>query len=257
MTQTTAPVRPVVGVCARAAPVELQGTPMVVSLALQTHISWLADAGCNAVILPLQPGVEQLVDRLDGLLIPGGPDLDPGLYNEPAHPMTLAPSAAADRIELQVVRAALEAGLPVLGICRGMQLLNVTCGGTLHQHLADVPGRVSHRPSSPAVDFARHRVQLREGSQVAQALGGRSTESACHHHQAINALGSDVVATGVADDGTVEVIELSHHPFAVGIQWEAGQTADQRLHLALAEAAALRAYASSRTRHALSHAASP
>jgi gamma-glutamyl-gamma-aminobutyrate hydrolase PuuD len=229
--------RPVIGVCARTTPVTLQGSDMVVSLALQAHVAYLAAAGCTPLVLPLLPGVEGVVGRLDGLLVPGGPDLDPALYGEAEHPATRAVSPDGDRVERALVGAALDAALPVLAVCRGMQLLNVLLGGTLHQHLPDVTGSDSHRPGIPSARFSRHSLTLEPGSRIAAVLDEDAPETACHHHQAVARLGAGITATGWAEDGTVEAVEVVRHPFAIGVQWEAGQTADQRLHQALARAA--------------------
>ncbi|MFJ5281384.1 gamma-glutamyl-gamma-aminobutyrate hydrolase family protein [Streptomyces parvulus] len=229
--------RPVVGVCARTAPVTLQGSDLVVSLALGTHLTYLSEAGCTPLLLPLLPGAEDVAGRLDALLVPGGPDLDPALYGAPAHPSTRAVDPAADRVELAVLARVLEARLPVLAICRGMQLLNVLHGGTLHQHLADVTGHDGHRPRGESFTLGRRPLKLRPGSRVAGVLDEAEPMTACHHHQAVDRLGEGLAATGWAEDGTVEAVEVAGHPFAVGVQWEAGQTADRRLHRALADAA--------------------
>jgi putative glutamine amidotransferase len=127
--------RPVIGICARTAQVTLQGADMTVTLAFQPHVDLLAGAGCTPVLVPLVPGAEHITGRLDGLLVPGGPDVDPALYGGIAHSRTRAVSPAMDAAELALVKEALTAGLPILAICRGMQLLNVHHGGTLHQHL--------------------------------------------------------------------------------------------------------------------------
>lgn len=229
--------RPVVGICARTAPVTLQGGDLVVSLALQSHVAFLAEAGCTPLLLPLAPGAEEIVGRLDGLLVPGGPDLDPALYGAPAHPATRAPDPAADRAELALVERALEAGLPLLAICRGMQLLNVLHGGTLHQHLSDVTGHDGHRPRTADFTLGRQPLKLVPGSLIAAVLDEDEPETACHHHQAVDRLGSGLAVTGRAGDGTVEAVEVVDHPFAIGVQWESGYTADKRLHQALAHAA--------------------
>ncbi|MFE9379364.1 gamma-glutamyl-gamma-aminobutyrate hydrolase family protein [Streptomyces sp. NPDC006855] len=231
------PRRPVIGIVARTSPVTLHGSDLVVSLALQAHVAYLAEAGCAPVLLPQLPGVERLVDRVDGLLVPGGPDIDPALYGEAAHPVTRAMTPDADRVELALLSAALDAGLPVLGICRGMQLLNVLHGGSLHQHLPDVTGHDGHRPGTPSFTLGRHPLRLMAGSRIAGVLDEDAPESACHHHQAVGRLGDGLTVTAWAADGTVEAVELTHHPFAVGVQWEAGYTADRRLHHAFAEAA--------------------
>lgn len=229
--------RPVIGICARTAPVTLQGSDLVVALALQSHVAFLSEAGCTPLLLPLLPGAEDLAGRLDGLLVPGGPDLDPALYGEDAHPATRAMSPDADRVELTLVRRALDAAVPLLAICRGMQLLNVLHGGTLHQHLSDVTGHDGHRPRTPSFTLGRSPLKLLPGSRIARVLDEDEPETACHHHQAVDRLGEGLIATGWAEDGTVEAVEVTDHPFAIGVQWESGQTADKRLHQALAEAA--------------------
>jgi putative glutamine amidotransferase len=228
---------PVVGICARTAPVTLQGTGMTVSLTLQSHVDFLASAGCTPVLLPLLPGVEHIIGQLDGLLVPGGPDVDPALYGGTAHPRTRGVSPVMDAAELALVNGALSAGLPVLAICRGMQLLNVHRGGTLHQHLPEITGHDGHCPETEAFTLGRQRLDLKPGSRIAGIFGGGTPEISCHHHQAINQIGTDLTATAWAPDGIIEAVEATDHPFAIGVQWEAGQTEDERLHRALAQAA--------------------
>ncbi|MET9905049.1 gamma-glutamyl-gamma-aminobutyrate hydrolase family protein [Streptomyces sp. NPDC006446] len=229
--------RPVIGICARTAPVTLQGSDLAVSLALQSHVAFLSEAGCTPLLLPLLPGAADLADRLDGLLIPGGPDLDPALYGQDPHPATRAMSPDADRVELALARRALDARLPVLAICRGMQLLNVLHGGTLEQHLPDTTGDEGHRPRTASFTLGRHPLKLRPDSRIAAVLDEDEPRTACHHHQAVGRLGDGLTATGWAGDGIVEAVEVTDHPFAVGVQWECGQTSDRRLHEALAQAA--------------------
>lgn len=229
--------RPVVGITARTVPVTLQGTDMVVSLSLQSHVDFLAAAGCVPVVLPVRPGVEQLLDGLQGLLVPGGPDVDPALYGQERHPLTRVASTELDRAELALIGAALTGGLPLLAICRGMQLLNVGCGGTLHQHLPQVTGSDGHRPPGPGFEFGRHVLDLRSGSRIARVFGDDTPKTACHHHQAVDRIGENLTATARTPDGVVEAVEAVGHPFALGVQWEAGQTEDDRLHRALADAA--------------------
>ncbi|HET7016197.1 MAG TPA: gamma-glutamyl-gamma-aminobutyrate hydrolase family protein [Streptosporangiaceae bacterium] len=231
--------KPVIGICARTAPVTMHGVDLVASLALSAHADFVVAAGCAPVLLPLQPGVEQFIGRLDGLLVPGGPDVDPALYGAPAHPRTRGVNPATDAVELELVRAALAAGLPLLAICRGMQLLNVLSGGTLHQHLPEITGHDGHCPQAETYTLGQHRLNTKPGSLIAGILGGGTPESACHHHQAVDRLGAGLVATAWAPDGVIETVEVTGHPFAIGVQWEAGQTPDERLHKALAEAASV------------------
>ncbi|HEY1919424.1 MAG TPA: gamma-glutamyl-gamma-aminobutyrate hydrolase family protein [Streptosporangiaceae bacterium] len=227
---------PVVGICARTAPVTLHGAGLTVSLALQAHVDFLAAAGCTPVLLPLRPGVERVVGRLDGLLVPGGPDVDPARYGAVAHPSTRGVDPAVDAAELALLDAALGTGLPVLAICRGMQLLNVHYGGTLHQHLPEAIGHDGHCPQTAAFTLGRRRLDLKPGSRIAGVLD-EAPEVPCHHHQAVDRIGAGLSATAWAPDGVVEAVEVTGHPFAIGVQWEAGHTQDDRLHRALAYAA--------------------
>jgi putative glutamine amidotransferase len=229
--------RPVIGICARTAPVTLQGTDMTVSLVFQPHVDLLASAGCTPVLLPLLPGVDPILGQLDGLLIPGGPDVDPALYGGTTHPRTFGGSPVMDAAELALVKGALSAGLPILAICRGMQLLNVLCGGTLHQHLPEITGNDGHCPETGTFALGRHRLHLEPGSRIAEIFGDDTAEAACHHHQAINQIGPGLTATAWAPDGVIEALEAIDHPFAIGVQWEAGHTGDESLYFALAEAA--------------------
>ncbi|WP_018830100.1 gamma-glutamyl-gamma-aminobutyrate hydrolase family protein [Salinispora tropica] len=229
--------RPVIGICARTAPVTVQGLDMTVSLALQAHVDMLATAGCTPLLVPLLPGAEDLVPRLDGLLLPGGPDLDPELYGQPQHSRTRCGSTAADRVELTLLRAALDAGRPVLAICRGMQVLNVLSGGTLHQHLPEVVDHDGHCPQTATFTLGWNRLNLQPGSLAAAAYGTDVPTVACHHHQGVDRVGAGLSVTARASDGVIEAIEATGHPFVLGVQWEAGQDSDSRLHRALADAA--------------------
>jgi putative glutamine amidotransferase len=229
--------RPVIAICARTAPVTLQGANMTVTLAFQPHVDLLASAGCTPVLVPLVPGAEHLIGRLGGLLVPGGPDVDPALYGGTPHARTRASSPGMDAVELALVKEALSAGLPILAICRGMQLLNVHCGGTLHQHLPEITGNDSHSPETGAFRLGRHRLDLKPHSRIARILGGDTPTASCHHHQAINQVGKGLTATAWAPDGIIEAVEVVDHPFAIGVQWEVGRTADERLYRALTEAA--------------------
>lgn len=228
---------PVIGITARTVPVTIQGAQMVVSLSLQSHVDFLAAAGCIPVVIPLRPGNEEILGSLQGLLVPGGPDIDPELYGQHRHPTTHGGSPGMDRAELALIGAALAGGLPLLAICRGMQLLNVQCGGTLHQHLPEVTGSDGHRPQGDTFEFGRHALDVHEGSHIARIFGDDTPKTACHHHQAVDQVGTGLTVTARAPDGVVEVVEAAGHPFAVGVQWEAGQTEDDRLHRALADAA--------------------
>jgi putative glutamine amidotransferase len=174
------------------------------------------------------------IRAVDGLVLSGGADIDPARYGEPPHPRT-ATSPGRDAWELALLHAALAAGRPVLAICRGMQLLNVACGGTLHQHLPETVGHDGHCPQPGT--FGRTEVRIAPAGRLTGILGARLTVS-CHHHQAIHRLGTGLVPTGWATDGTIEAIEHPGHSFVLGVQWHPEEdTADRRLFAALVHAA--------------------
>ena len=203
-------------------------------------------AGGLAVLLPPQPAEAEAADRvldgLDALVITGGYDLDPAAYGQQPHPTTDAPRTDRDAWEFALLRGALDRGLPVLGICRGAQVLNVAFGGTLHQHLPDVLGHNGHRAGNAV--FASLSVRIVPGTRLA-ALMGESTSAACYHHQAIDKVGDGLVVSARDADGVVEAVELPEDRFVLAVQWHPEQTLDD-LRLFSAIVAAARAYADSR-----------
>ena len=196
----------------------------------------VAAAGGIPVLLPPLPGAASAVDRLDGVLLTGGGDVGPGRYGAQPHPATSRVSESRDAAELEVLAAAVAAGKPVLGVCRGMQLLNVARGGTLCQHLDNGAG---HTPSPGT--FGSHPVRVAAGSRLAGILGANGTgvDVPTAHHQAIDRLGDGLVATAWADDGVIEAVERSDGsaPFLVAVQWHPEAGADPRLMKALVGAA--------------------
>lgn len=192
------------------------------------YLDMLGAAGALPVLLAPVPGIEVdeaaelLLARVDGLLLTGGVDLDPAGYGQSAHAEAQEPDGARDRFEAALVERAAARRLPVLAVCRGLQVLNVARGGSLHQHLPDVVGHSAHLPVVGC--FARHSVRLAPGSRVAAALGSEQSDVPTHHHQAVDALGHGLVASAWADDGVVEALEDPEAPFLVGVQWhpEAG-----------------------------------
>jgi len=200
-------------------------------------------AGGIAALLPPQPVdpqiVRSLLDRLDALAITGGYDLDPVRYGQDPHPATDRPRADRDDCELALLRGALDRGLPVLGICRGAQVLNVAFGGTLHQHLPDVLGHSGHRAGNGV--FTRLPVRTVAGTRLA-ALVGERVDAPCYHHQAIAELGDGLVVSGWDADGVIEALELPGNGFVLAVQWHPEESLDDlRLFSAIVEAA--RAYA--------------
>ncbi len=200
------------------------------------YVDSVARAGGIAVLLPPQEhGADEVTARLDGLVLTGGSDVSPERYGQPAHPQTGTVRPWRDDWELRLLGHALDRDLPVLGVCRGAQLLNVALGGTLDQHVPDKVGHQRHCPT-PGV-FGHVEVTLRPGSIVAGVLGPRATV-ACHHHQAIGSLAPGLEAAGWADDGVIEAVELPGQPFALAVQWHPEQDGgDLRLFEALVAAA--------------------
>lgn len=201
----------------------------------RTYVEMTERAGGIPVLLPPNGSARpELVHRLDGLVLTGGADIDPSRYGAPAHP---ASGTRPDRDESEFTLFALARAvdMPVLAVCRGLQLVNVALGGTLHQHLPDVLGHTGHA-RTPGV-FGVTTVRTLPGSRVA-AIAGPEVSAHCHHHQAINTLAPDLVATAHAADGTIEAAEARTGPFLVGVQWHPEENAtDLRLMRALVEQA--------------------
>jgi putative glutamine amidotransferase len=211
-------------------------------LPTQYAVAVEATGGVPVLLPPLtQPGAADAVAaRLDGLVISGGADVDPGRYAEPAHPRTTGWRPERDAWESALLDAAEAIGLPVLGVCRGMQVMAVHAGGALHQH---VPDLVDHEGHSPGGDeFGAVDVVTTAGTRVAGLVGERLTVN-CHHHQSVRTHpGYDAVAH--AGDGTLEAIETPGDRFCVGVQWHPETAADVGLLGGLVRAAA--AYAGTR-----------
>lgn len=199
-------------------------------------------AGGTAVLLPpQQPDVaDRVLDGLDGLIITGGRDVDPARYGHQRHTTTDEPAGDRDAWEFALVRRALDRRLPVLGICRGAQVLNVVLGGTLHQHLPDVLGHTRHQLGNAV--FTTSAVLTVPGTRLA-GLVGESTDAQCYHHQGIDQLGNGLIVSAIDSvDRTVEAVELdpTTHPdqFAVAVQWHPEERLDDlRLFAAVVDAA--------------------
>lgn len=212
-----------------------------VAMAPRNYARAVQAAGALTLLLPPDPAAREqpgdILDRIDALLLAGGADVDPAAYGAEPHPETLGTWPERDRFELALARAALERGMPVLGICRGMELLNVACKGTLEQHLPESVGHPGHRPA-PGV-FGDHEVRLEPGSLAARAVGAELTAVRSHHHQGVDRLGEGLVASGwaVDDEDVIEAIELPGREFALGILWHAEEDERSRVIGALVEAA--------------------
>jgi putative glutamine amidotransferase len=199
-----------------------------VNLLPRRYAEAVARAGGLPVLLPPVPGIGDALDRLDGLILSGGGDVDPARYGAARDSQTDPANTARDEAEFALCAGALARGLPLLAICRGLQVLNVVLGGTLHQHLPDVVGTDAHSPEVRG--YGRHEVSVAPGSRLASVLGctvlGR-TELAVptHHHQAADKLGTGLIATAWTGDGIIEAVELEPSggnegsPFLLAVQW--------------------------------------
>ncbi|MFY1684550.1 gamma-glutamyl-gamma-aminobutyrate hydrolase family protein [Micromonospora sp.] len=202
------------------------------SLIPQAYVRSVTAAGGRAVVLPPDDLDADVVDVLDGLLLAGGADVGPERYGQPADPRT-EPRPDRDAGESALLAAALAVDLPVLGVCRGMQLLAVAYGGSLHQHLPDVVGHDRHRPA-PGV-YGAHPVRFAPGTRTASVLAGVDRVNS-YHHQAVADPGR-LTVTGWADDSVVEAVEDPARRFLLGVQWHPENDDDPRPVSALVRAA--------------------
>jgi putative glutamine amidotransferase len=224
-----------------------EGDPPRTELALGLSYPGAVEAagGLPFVIPPLPVGaVESLVDRLDGVCLSGGPDLDPAAYGAPPHPKLGPTEPELDRFEIALAREAHARNLPVLALCRGAQLLNVAMGGTLVQHLPEVTGEAVEHRQTGAADRLTHEVELASASLAARVLGGTEVWVNSFHHQAVDRLGRGVLAVGWSRDEVVEAIEVPGRDFVLGVQWHAecliGRPEHARLFEGLVDAARAR-----------------
>lgn len=195
-----------------------------------------AAGGAPMLLPPGRPGTaDAVLDGLHGLIIAGGADVDPVRYGQDRHPRTDPARTDRDGWELALVAGALDRDLPVLAICRGMQVLNVALGGDLLQHLPDQIGSDQHCPTVGV--HGRHPVSFAAGSGLASILGERAVV-ATYHHQAVRRLGERLTATGWAADGTVEAVEYAGAGWVVGVQWHPEVHDGQLLFAAFVQAAA-------------------
>lgn len=212
-----------------------QGEPpqaeMVLGLKYMAAVE--AGGGLPVVVPPLRhESIDSLLDQVSGLCLSGGPDLHPAAYRQREH-AALGPTwAELDQFELELVRAADLRGLPILAICRGLQVLNVARGGTLHQHLPDLSSEIVHRQPEPG-NQPTHWIRLTGPSRLAGILRRRRTRVNSFHHQAVAELGAGLSVTSHASDGTVESLETTDGRFILGVQWHAECLIRQPAQLAL------------------------
>jgi putative glutamine amidotransferase len=229
-----------VGMCASMEEARWRMWDMLADLLPRSYSLAVQRAGGTAVLLPPDDAVAQapdeLLDRLDALFLAGGADIDPATYGAAPHPQTGPTWPERDRFELALTHRALERDMPVLGICRGMQMLNVSLGGTLIQHLPDVTAGEQHLHTPGA--FSDHEVVLESGSLAARAVSAERTSVKSHHHQGPSELGEGVHASGWSQpDRLVEAIEVPDRRFALGVLWHAEEDERSRIIGAFVEAA--------------------
>lgn len=189
------------------------------------YVDAVRRAGGVAVIVP--PGDDDpplVLDRLDGIILSGGGDVDPRLYGGEPHPALYGIDPGRDATEIALARAALEQRIPILAICRGIQVVNVATGGDLFQHLPDVTSGTVHHWIDSA-EGSRHRVRIAADSRLAAICQAQEVMVQSWHHQALHRLGEGLRPVAWADDGTLEAVESADHPELVAVQWHPEETA--------------------------------
>jgi len=194
------------------------------ALVPMNYIEQVQRAGATALMIPPDPALVddpgRVLGRLDGLMLVGGPDVEAGRYGAEPHPMAEPPAALRDAVELALVREAIARGVPVLGICRGMQVINVAAGGTLRQHLPEEVGSEEHRRVVGAFAGNEHEVSLGEGTRARAASDGSPHLVVSHHHQSVDEVGEGLCLSGWSEvDGVAEAIESVAGPWVLGVQW--------------------------------------
>jgi putative glutamine amidotransferase len=194
---------------------------------LEKYLDAIARAGAGAIVFDATHDPAHVLDAADALLLGGGPDIDPAVYGEPAHDETYGADRTVDEFEFALLDGALARAMPVLAICRGLQVVNVACGGTLYQHITDDPGVERHGQPGEIGEREERPIEVEPGSLLAGVLGSTVTTGSCHHHQAVAKLGAGLRVTARAADGIVEGLELEDPAgrWLVAVQWHPEDTA--------------------------------
>ena len=235
-------MKPIIGITSYAQEAHWGAWTLPAALLPLSYVRSVELAGGRPLLVPpVDSAVEETLDALDGLVLSGGADIDPSTYDAEPHPKTTITHPDSDRAELALLEAALSREMPVLAICRGMQMLNVVHGGDLDQHLPERLGHEGHR-ETPGV-FSEHEVRLEPGSRTGRIVGMRTSVKSSHH-QGLERVGEGLAAVGWAEDGTIEAIEDPRRHFALGVLWHPEEGEDKRLFEALVGEA--RAYRSAK-----------
>jgi putative glutamine amidotransferase len=240
--------RPVIGICTALERAQWSVWDQPALLLPRNYVDAIHRSRGLAVMIPPDPVLTEnpgeALDLIDGLLVAGGADIDPAAYGQDVHSETVGTVPERDACEIALVRAAIEREMPVLGICRGMQLINVARGGTLLQHLPERLGHEEHRRVPGSFDGADHDVELSQGTLAMRVVGESRHATKSHHHQGIDRLGDGLQVSGTsALDGLPEAIELPGRPFVLGVQWHPEADETSPVLEALVDAAAERSRA--------------
>ncbi len=224
-------MKPIIGITSYAQEASWGAWTLPSALVPLAYVRSVEVAGGRPLLVPpVDDSVEETLDALHGLVLSGGADIDPSSYGEGPHAETTITHPHRDRAELTLLEAALERELPVLAICRGMQMLNILHGGNLHQHLPELVGHEGHRQTAGV--FSEHSVRVKEGSKTA-AIVGDETSVKSSHHQGLERIGEGLDVVAWAEDGSIEAIEDRRHGFALGVLWHPEEGEDKRLFEAL------------------------
>jgi putative glutamine amidotransferase len=241
--------RPVIGICTGLTRASWGVWDQCAVLLPYHYITAIQRAGGLALMIPPDPeldhGPDEVLELIDGLILAGGDDVDPSAYGADRHEHTVHTVPDRDHTELALSRRAIERDMPFLGICRGMQIMNVAFGGSLTQHLPDELGHEEHRPHPGSFEGSDHTVELREGSLAARAAGEILHNTKSHHHQGVEKIGEGFEVTGYSTiDDLPEAIEAPDRRFVLGVQWHPEVDEQSRIIGALVEEA--RAYRDTR-----------
>jgi gamma-glutamyl-gamma-aminobutyrate hydrolase PuuD len=215
---------PVIGITTYMTPAQWGYWDLEAALIPADYVRATVRAGGRPLLVPpCVDGLSETLDALDGLVLTGGSDIDPAAYGDEVHPETFGIHSERDEAEFALLEGALERDMPVLGICRGSQVINVACGGDLHQHLPELVGHEGHKHNPPG-QFLDHEVRVEPGTRLSRVIG-RELSVKSHHHQGFRRIGEGLIEAAHAEDGTVEAVEHPAKSFVLGVLWhpEAGE----------------------------------